>query len=152
RELGLVDHHCHGVLRSDPDRDTFERWLTEADGAAPAGTTRFDTQTGLAVRRWCAPVLDLPAHATAEEYLARRAELGATEANRRLLRATGCTHYLVDAGLAVDTVTAPGELAELAGAPADEVLRLERIAEDVALAGSTASGFADAVTGALRAR
>ena len=62
RGLGpLVDHHCHGVLLDDVDRALFESLMNEATSAAPLGTTLFDSMVGLAVRRWCAPVLDLPA-------------------------------------------------------------------------------------------
>jgi len=90
-DLRLVDHHCHGVVTRDLDRDGFERMLTEADGVSPLGTSLFDSLIGLAVRERCAPVLDLPRHAPAVDYLARRAELGAAEVNRRVLRATGTT-------------------------------------------------------------
>ncbi len=67
RDLPLVDHHCHGVIRRDLDRRGLEALLTEAGGvygqAAPGGLTLFDSQAGLALRRWCPPVLGLPAHA-----------------------------------------------------------------------------------------
>ena len=43
------------------------------------GTTFFDSMLGLAVRRWCAPVLGLEPHASAEDYLTRRQQLGAGE-------------------------------------------------------------------------
>lgn len=49
---GLIDHHCHPVVRDPLDRSRFEALLTEADGAGPLGGTLFDTQVGLAVRRW----------------------------------------------------------------------------------------------------
>ncbi|MEV4258043.1 amidohydrolase, partial [Spirillospora sp. NPDC049652] len=55
----LIDHHCHGVVRRDLDRAGFEALMTEADGPGPLGGTLFDSRVGLAVRRWCAPVLDL---------------------------------------------------------------------------------------------
>ncbi|GAA0248641.1 hypothetical protein [Cryptosporangium japonicum] len=48
---------------------------------------------GLAIRRHCAPRLDLPRHASAEDYLARRAELGTAEVTRRLLATTGTARY-----------------------------------------------------------
>jgi hypothetical protein len=61
--LRLVDHHCHGVVAGDVDRSAFESMLTEAESPGPLGGTLFDSAIGLAVRRWCAPVLDLPPHA-----------------------------------------------------------------------------------------
>jgi hypothetical protein len=60
----------HGALRADVDRATFEQMITESDRAAPAGTTQFDSQVGFSIRRWCAPLLDLPAHSSPEDYLA----------------------------------------------------------------------------------
>ncbi len=129
--LPLVDHHCHGVLRSDPDDAAFEAFLTESDAPAAAGTSFFDTQLGFAVRRWCPPLLGLEPHCPPERYLARRRELGAEEANRLLLRATGIGTYLVDTGLPGD-LTGPAELARLAGARAREIVRLEHLAERAA--------------------
>lgn len=139
----LVDHHCHGLLRDAVDRTGFEEMLTEADTVSPLGTTLFDSLIGLAVRRWCAPVLDLPAHATPEGYLARRAELGPTEVNRRFLATTGTTDYLVDGGYCPELLTTSAELGALAGARAHDIVRLELMAEDVARAGSSPATFAD---------
>jgi uncharacterized protein len=138
----LVDHHCHGLVRTDLDRVGFEELLTEADWAGPLGGTLFDSFVGLAVRRWCAPVLDLPAHADADDYLARRAELGATEVNRRFLRATGATDLLVDGGFRPELLTSADELGVLAGVRTHEIVRLETLAEDVVRGGSGAADFA----------
>ncbi len=62
--------------------------MNEAAAPSPLGTTFFDSMLGLAVRRWCAPVLGLEAHALPEDYLARRQRLGA-EASRLLVAAAG---------------------------------------------------------------
>ena len=86
-EQPLVDHHCHGVLRRDADEATLESILTE--GAGWPGGSVFDSQAGLAFRRLCPPVLDLPPHAGLGDYLARRAVLGATEVSKRFLAAAG---------------------------------------------------------------
>jgi len=80
-ELGLADHHCHGVIRRDLDRPAFEAMLTEADYADAAGVTMFGSQLGLALRRWCPPVLGLPPHATVREYQERRDTLGGEQVN-----------------------------------------------------------------------
>ena len=127
----LVDHHCHGVTQEPLDRATFEDLITESDAPAPAGTTFFDTQLGFAIRRDCAPVLDLPPFPSPEDYLARRAELG-TEASRRLLRASGIGDYVVETGHQADAVLTPAQMGEAAGAGYAEVVRLERLAEQVA--------------------
>jgi predicted TIM-barrel fold metal-dependent hydrolase len=151
-ELPLVDHHCHGVLRTDVDRPGFERLLTEADTVSPWGTTLFDSSLGFAVRRWCAPLLGLPAHAPAEDYLARRGELGAAEVTRTFLEAARIHTYLVDTGLMPDRLLAPAELAGVTGAQGFEIVRLEWLAEQVVRAGTTAAGFADQVRATLSDR
>ncbi|GIH80916.1 amidohydrolase family protein [Planobispora longispora] len=140
--LRLIDHHCHGVVPRDLSRAGFEAMLTEAESASPLGGSLFDTQAGFAVRRWCAPVLDLPRHAEPEEYLARREELGHAEVTRRLLRAAGLGALCVDTGHNPRSLLSPGELAEAAGAPGYEILRLEHVAEEVVESGTSARGFA----------
>ena len=100
--LALTDHHVHPALGGELTRDRFEQLITESGQAAPAGTTQFDSQLGLAVRRWCGPVLGLPPSAPPEDYLARRAELGAAAATSRLLRASGIGRFLVDTGYLAD--------------------------------------------------
>ncbi|MFH8238228.1 amidohydrolase family protein [Streptomyces sp. NPDC018321] len=140
--LELVDHHCHGAVTHDLDRAGFESLLTE--GEAWPGVSPFDSPVGLAVRRHCAPLLDLPRHAPADVYVARRAELGAEEVNRRFLRAAGTGVFCVDTGFAPHRVTTPGELAGAAGAVAYEVVRLECVAEAVAVRGVEPDAYAAA--------
>lgn len=151
--LPLVDHHCHGVLRSDPDDAAFEAFLTESDAPAAPGTSFFDTQLGFAVRRWCPPLLGLDAHCAPERYLARRRELGAQEANRLLLSASRISTFLVDTGLPGD-LTSPAELAEASGATAREIVRLEllaeRIAEEVRDPDKFLAALGDAIAAAAR--
>lgn len=149
--LSLVDHHCHGVARRDLDRADFEGMLTEADAPGPLHGSLFDTQVGLGVRAICAPLLDLPRFAAADEYLARRAELGWQEVTGRLLAGTGIVRFLVDTGFAPDQVTSPGELARFGQARADEIVRLELVAEQM-LADTDPSEFGDAVWSELTER
>lgn len=137
----LVDHHCHGVLGTDPDRTSFELLATESDWPAPGSTSVFDTQFGVAMRAECAPLLDLPRHVDAGTYLARRHELGHEEVTRRLLRATGIGTYLVETGYRSADVLGPERLAEVAGARAHEVVRLERLAEDAAAGRPSVDAF-----------
>ncbi|WP_241566197.1 amidohydrolase family protein [Prescottella agglutinans] len=140
--LPLVDHHCHGVVRETLDRPAFEALLCEADRPGPWHGSLFDTQVGFSVRRLCAPILDLPPHVGPDEYLERRAELGADEVAGRLLRATGISEFLVDTGFLQDRLTGPDELAAYVGARAHEVARLEPVAEQV-IAERGAGTFAD---------
>jgi hypothetical protein len=58
----------------------------------------------------------------------------------------------VDTGFTPEPLTSPAELGGLAGATAREIVRLERVAEDVVAAGVGAGGFADAVRSALATR
>ena len=149
-EQALVDHHCHGVLYRDADEATLESLLTEGPGW-PGGSV-FDSQAGFAFRRLCPPILGLPPHAELADYTTRRAELGAPEVSRRFMVAAGLSALCVDTGYTPEPLTSPAELGELAGATAREIVRLERVAEDVAAAGIGAGGFADAVRSALATR
>ncbi len=149
-ELVLVDHHAHGVLRADLDRGTIEALLTESAAPPPAGTTAFDSQLGFAIRRWCAPLLDLEPHAPADNYVRRRLEIGSAEAARRLLSGAAVATWLVDTGHQGDTVTTPGELAAISGSPALEIVRLESAAERVARSGPPAGRLGAEVTAAVQ--
>jgi uncharacterized protein len=140
----MIDHHCHGVVRRDLDRAGFEALL----GEGTAGT--FDSAVGLAVRRWCAPVLDLPEHAGPASYLDRRAELGWREVSTRLLSAAGVTDWLLDTGFEQGSLTGLAEFAELSGGRTHEIARLESIAEEVART-SSAAGLFDGIEQAIRA-
>ncbi|MYR41310.1 amidohydrolase family protein [Streptomyces sp. SID5910] len=140
--LDLVDHHCHGAVTAGLDRAGFESLLTE--GEAWPGVSPFDSPVGLAVRRHCAPLLDLPRHASPDAYLARRSELGAAEVNRRFLRAAGTGVFCVDTGYAPRPATTPAELAAAADAVAYEIVRLEGVAEAVAAGGVEPDAYAEA--------
>ncbi|MFJ3669997.1 amidohydrolase family protein [Streptomyces sp. NPDC090106] len=131
--LRLVDHHCHGVVTDDLDRDGFESLLTEGDRWP--GVSAFDTPVGVSVRRHCAPLLGLDRHAPPEEYLARRAELGAPEVNRRFLEAAGTDTYCLDTGLGPT---------DLAAERVYEVVRLESVEEELAAGGVEPDAYAEA--------
>src|SRR5580700_9942822 len=154
-EQALVDHHCHGVLVRDADEATLESMLNEGAAltmnAGPGGSM-FDSQAGFAFRRLCPPVLGLPPHAELPDYVLRRTELGTTEVSKRFLVAAGMSAMCVDTGFTPEPLTSPAELGGLAGATAHEIVRLERVAEDVAAAGVGPAGFADAVRSALATR
>jgi uncharacterized protein len=145
-EVPLTDQHCHAVLARDPSPDEFAGGLTEA---ASAGTRdRWHSSLGLAVRRWCAPVLDLPAHASPEDYLERRAELGWREATDRLLRAAGVERWLVDTGYAPSPAVEPGDVC----GTGHEVVRVEQVAETLASQARSPTGLLDEFRAELRER
>jgi uncharacterized protein len=145
----LVDHHCHGILRAGGDLSGL---LNEADGDATADGMPFDSLAGLALRRWCPPLLGLPSHASAGSYAQRRAVLGTDEVNRRFLGASGLAALCVDTGYAPDGLMSPAETAGLAGATAFEIVRLEQVAESLARGGVGAAAFPDAYRRALSDR
>jgi predicted TIM-barrel fold metal-dependent hydrolase len=93
-------------------------------------------------------VLGLPAHAPLEDYLAARRALDPADVARRLLGAAQLRALLVDTGLPADGMQTLDDLAQAAGAPAAEVVRLERLAERLSTS-TTAAGFAEAFTTAL---
>ncbi len=146
--LELVDHHCHGAVTADLDRPGFEALLTE--GEAWPGVSPFDTPVGLAVRRHCAPLLDLPGtHRPTSTWpggrsWGRRGEPAVPRGGRggRLLRRHG---------LRPDAVTTPRELASAAGAAGYEVVRLESVAEAVAARGVEPDAYAEAFGAAAEA-
>jgi uncharacterized protein len=139
----LVDHHCHGVVRRDLDRRSFEGLLNEGAGTSPLSTTLFDSMIGLAVRRWCAPVLDLEPLANADDYLARRGDLGAEQVNARFVRAAGVSDFLVDTGYVPEPICSSGELAEYGGGSSFEIARLEGLGQDLLAEGVTAAQFGE---------
>jgi predicted TIM-barrel fold metal-dependent hydrolase len=126
--------------------------LTEAKGPGPLNATVFDSQIGFALRRWCAPVLDLEPHAEPEAYLERRADLGYQEVTRRFLGEAGTGTYIVDTGFLPEPILDPSELAAAADGRSFEVVRLEQVAEQVVAEGVDASRFADAIRERLSAR
>jgi hypothetical protein len=136
--LPLIDHHVHGACAVDLDRGALEQLLTESDRPIPDWMTQFDSQIGFAVRRWCAPVLGLDAHASPESYVETRRALGAEEVARRLLRASGIAHFIIETGYRGDEVLDPAGMRRVSGAATSEVVRLETVLEDVVRAGVAA--------------
>jgi predicted TIM-barrel fold metal-dependent hydrolase len=150
-DLGLVDHHCHGLLRHAPAPDEFRLLSTESHWPAPAGTESLDSPVGLAIRAICGPALGLPRHVPAADYVAHRAAMGVEDAHAALMPPTGITHYLIDTGFAASGLMTPADMAAATGSVGDEIVRLEPIAEQVAR-GSTATGFGADFAAALHDR
>lgn len=151
--LPLVDAHCHPVLARAIQPGEFERCFTEGDGAGagPEGESTWDSAVGLAIRRWCAPALDLEPLARPSDYLDRREALGLAGVTSRLLGAARLAHLLVDTGVVGPDLGEVATLSHAAGAPVSEVVRLERVAEDLADSGVTPERFASAYVDTLAA-
>jgi hypothetical protein len=142
--LPLVDHHVHGVFSGELSRADFEQSLNEASpDPIPDWMTQFDSQLGFAIRRWCAPMLGLPAHAPADDYWARRAELGTPQVTSLFLGAAGVSDWLVDTGYGADRIIGPAEMSVASGGRAHTILRLESLAEELAASGIPGRHYAD---------
>lgn len=131
-DLPLFDHHCHGVVVDRLDRDRFESLISESSRPATPGTTRFDSQIGFQIRGLCAPVLGLEPFASADEYLEARATLDPEVVNERFIQAANISTYGLETGHASDTITSPEAFRRAAGGTVHEIVRLERVAEQVA--------------------
>ncbi len=140
--IPLVDHHCHGIVRGDLSRPEFELLATESDWTEPAGMTVFDSPFGVTVRAECSSLLDLPRHSSAQDYWARRSELGQQEVASRLMRNTGIETLIIDTGFRGTSILDLPEMSSLTGADSFEIVRLESVAES--LVGKTnADSFAE---------
>jgi predicted TIM-barrel fold metal-dependent hydrolase len=128
----LIDHHVHGVVDAPLDRPAFELLMNEGGAPAVGGVSHFDSPVGLAVLMHCAPLLGVEPGSAPDCYLQARADLGSGEVNRRLVRAAGLAGLLVDTGHRPGEVVEAAAMAEIAGAPAYPVARIERVAEEVA--------------------
>ncbi|UCI31865.1 amidohydrolase family protein [Mesorhizobium sp. B4-1-4] len=151
-DLPLIDHHTHGVIPKDLDYKQFQQAFSESYLPPPDGATEFQKPLGLAIRRFCPPILDLEPHVSGERYVERRLELGATEVNRRFLRAGGFERLIIDTGFKSDSILNVEQMAEIAAVPANEVVRIEAVAEDVVRSGVDAAGFADSFRERLLSR
>lgn len=129
-ETALVDHHVHACTLDDLDLPSFAGYLSETP-FVPADSAHLFGPLGLAVRRWCPPVLDLEPFCDWSDYVARRSELGGLEASRRLLRAANVTALLVDTGYRGSELCDLDTLSSLSGATTHEILRVETLAETV---------------------
>lgn len=127
----LLDHHVHGVVLDTVEPDRFELLMNEGGSPAPPGTSHWEAPLGWAIRRWCAPVLDLDPLSGPDDYLSRRAELG-LEASRRLLGGAGLSAAYLDTGHRSGEVCDPAQFGRLAGVRTREVVRVEAVFEAVA--------------------
>ena len=150
--IPLIDHHCHGITGKDLDYVNFQKFLSESYRPPPEGTSDFQKPVGLAVRRFCAPLLDLEKGVSGEDYVRRRQELGPDEVNRRLMRACGLSHMLIDTGHRASVILDVPDMAKVANVPTFEVVRIEALAEEVMRGGVSADSFPTVFAETLRAR
>jgi predicted TIM-barrel fold metal-dependent hydrolase len=138
----LVDHHVHGAFTVELERAEFEVHLNEGSPEPiPAWMTQFDSQLGFAIRRWCAPLLGLERHAPADEYWKRRTELGVRAVTERFLQAAGVSDWVVDTGFAADQILDLDGMAAVSGGRCHEIVRIEPLAEQLAVEGVRARDY-----------
>ena len=150
--LPLIDHHCHGVSPAELDFAAFQALFSESYKPAPAGTTEFQKPLGLAIRRFCAPVLDLEPSCAAEAYVERRLALGAAEVNRRFLQGSELQSLLIDTGHRSAAILGLEGMAQAAARPTHEIVRIEAVIEEIAKSGISAERFPDAIGDILAER
>lgn len=149
--MPLNDHHVHGCFTAPVTRAEFEQAINEGSpDPIPSFMTQFDSQPGFAIRRWCAPRLGLPAHASADEYWAKRSTIPLTELNRIMLGNTGVDHWIIDTGFSGDLISSPEVMTAESGASSSEILRLEPLAERIIASGVPAREFRERFRVALR--
>ena len=152
QDIALVDHHCHGVSTKALDRKEVDALLSESYRPPAPGTHHFQKPLGLAIRRHCAPILDLEPLASAEDYVARRIALGPEEVNRRFLSRSNIEMYLLDTGHRSSEITTPELFGDLASRPVREIVRIEAVAEIIAADDCSAQAFPVRFAEALVAR
>jgi predicted TIM-barrel fold metal-dependent hydrolase len=151
RSIQLIDHHVHGAFEKAVGRAEFEAAINEGStDPVPSFMTQFDSPLGLAIRRWCSPVLGLEPHADADTYWRRRSEFTPDELASAMLRAAGISRWIVDTGFKGDRISTPQRLTELSGVPSSSILRLERLAEDLLETGTDPAEFPGAIRSALQ--
>lgn len=131
-QVSLIDHHVHGAFHADGDEARFQNSLNEGNNEPlthPDDT--YNTQIGLAIRRWCSAILDLPRHASPAEYWSRRSELTELEVTRRMTCAAGVSDWLIDTGLKTADYLGPAGMAAVSGGRTHEIVRLEMVAESL---------------------
>ncbi len=147
--IRLVDHHTHSIVGGDVSATSYAFMLSESDRPAATELAGLDTQVGFAIRRWCAPLLGIPASLPAPAFLERRLGLSNQAAAALLLPAAGFERLVVETGYRGQELVTVDELGRLGQTLVSTVVRLETVAEQLALARPSAAGFADAFRTAL---
>jgi uncharacterized protein len=141
QDIALIDHHCHGVTINALGRKEMEALLSESYRPPAPGTNHFQKPLGLAIRRHCAPILDLEPLASVDEYIERRIALGSEEVNRRFLSRSNVEMHLLDTGHRSTEISSPEIFSNLAGHPVREIVRIEAVAERIAATDCAADEF-----------
>ena len=163
-DLALADHHCAGLLTgwARVGGGQWPAWRASFTGAARPGSQARDVPGLLAYRHFLtalAGLLDVPGEDSSRpgggrgsspphplsadelerQVAARRDELAAADPGaylRRLLDHAGTAALLVDTGAGGDQQLEVAELEEAADRPVHQIVRLERLAEELLAQGA----------------
>ena len=141
-QLNLVGSLLRWRERRSLIQRALEALLTEGGRDMSGAIDPIASPLGLAIRSLCAPVLDIDPHAPIEEYMQRRSELGEDEVAQRMLAGAGLSDLLLDTGYLSDQVLTPEGMKKLGRFRADEIVRIEAVAEE-AFASVGSRGFID---------
>jgi hypothetical protein len=145
-EVGLVDHHAHGILRERPTLDEFRGLFSES----PDPRQWPHVATGVTYRRAMNELADFFGCEHSEKAVyEHRVSSDPAEYASSLLRASGTDLLFVDDGFpAPGEGTSRDELGELAGCEALPVLRIEHHAEQIGVQGL--GGLGEEIAGARK--
>ncbi|RSX52172.1 amidohydrolase [Bifidobacterium goeldii] len=129
-QMPLVDDHVHSCLAQTPSRPRFEELLCECAKPLGPGQSRFDSQAGFALVRYCSPLLFGERCAVAD-YYDQRAGVDEETADRTLLPAAGVGDWIIDPGWAATELIDSDEFARRCGGRVHLLTRLETVAEQL---------------------
>jgi predicted TIM-barrel fold metal-dependent hydrolase len=151
-DLALADHHCGGLLTgwAQVGGGQWPAWRAGFTGAARPGSQARDVPGLLAYRHFLTALAGLlgvsgeeAPRSTGEELerqvAARRDQLAADDPGaylRRLLDHAGTAALLVDTGAGGGRLLEVAELEEAADRPVHQIVRLERLAEELLAQGA----------------
>jgi hypothetical protein len=142
-QVGLVDHHAHGIVAPPETLDEFRGLFSESDDPrqwphVATGITYLRAIRALAEVLGCEP--------TEQAVFEHRRAADADEYAAALLRSTGTDWLLIDDGFPVPGEGATWErMGELAGCRAAPVMRIERVAEEGLAAGDSLDALRERV-------
>ena len=146
--IPIVDHHCHSLLREQPqDDEAFRNHLTETYLPEMA---RDHVQHTL-VYHWAIRELArfLDCEPTADAVHAARRERGVEALARDVVARGNFKTWLIDTGYGAGTTFGLDELRAIAPCGIREIVRLEPLIERLILESTSFDGFLDAYRAAL---
>jgi uncharacterized protein len=147
-DIPIVDHHCHSLLRQQPQDDAaFRNHLTETYFPEMA---RDHVQHTL-VYHWAIRELAsfLGCEPEAGAVHAARRERGVEQLARDVVERGNFRTWLIDSGYGADTTFGLDELRAMVPCEIREIVRLEPLIERLILEANDFDGFLDAYRGSL---